>query len=81
MSEVVTLLQPDPQSIAVNYHPNHADGDCVSLQFDDAELGRYLLAVTPQVADHLATLLATATKSVRVQAQADQLRAAQRDRK
>lgn len=76
-----TLLQPGPNTLAVSYHPRRDDGDAVSVRFDDAEHGRVVIALTPELADHLATLLATATQSPRIGAHADQLRAAQRDRR
>lgn len=63
----------------MSYHPSHAHGDAVSVQFTDAQHGTYLIAVTPELAEHLATLLATAASSPRIGAYADQLRAAQRD--
>lgn len=72
-----TLLQP--QDLAVSYHPRRDHGDAISIQFSDAEHGHFVVAVTPELADHLATLLATATQSPRIGAYADQLRAAQRE--
>jgi alcohol dehydrogenase class IV len=74
----ITLLQPDPNSIVVNYHPNHSLGDVVSIQFD-TEHGRHVVVFTPAVADYLATLFATAVKSPRIGAIADQMKSAQRD--
>jgi hypothetical protein len=71
------LLQPDLNTILVSYHPYHGGEDAVSVQFDDREHGRHVV-VFNQVADYLATLFATATKSVRIQAFADQMRAKQR---
>jgi hypothetical protein len=79
MTDTVTLLQPDPNSIVVHYSP-HNGGDAVSVQFEDHQYGRFLVAFTPETADYLATLFATAVKSVRVGAIADQMRTAQRER-
>jgi hypothetical protein len=75
----ITLLQPDPASLVVHYSP-HNDGDAVGVQFTDPAHGRYLVAFAPETADYLSTLFATAVKSVRVGAIADQMRAAQRGR-
>lgn len=75
------LLQPDPDSVAVSYHPRRDEGDAVSVQFDDTRHGRVVIAFTPELAAHLATLLATATQSSRIGAHADQLRATQRERR
>jgi hypothetical protein len=75
----ITLLQPDPQSIVVSLHPSHAHGDCVSVQFDDPKHGRQIVAFAPEVADYLATLFATATRSAYIGAKADQVRAEQRE--
>lgn len=76
-----TLLQPCPDSVAISYHPSHAYGDAVSIQFDDPAHGPIVVAFTPETADHIATLLATAVQSPRIHAAADQMRAAQRDRR
>ncbi|MDP7725093.1 hypothetical protein [Mycobacterium sp. TY814] len=73
-----TLLQPDPKTLVVSYHP-YRDGDAVSLQFSDPERGRYVLAFSPEMTNYLATLFATAVKSPRIGAIADQIRAAQRE--
>ncbi|CAJ1504146.1 hypothetical protein [[Mycobacterium] holstebronense] len=73
------LLQPDPDTVAVSLHPRHESADVVSIRFSDAEHGGYLIAVSTELAEHLATLLATATKSPRIGAHADQLKAAQRE--
>lgn len=74
------LLQPIPGSFLVSYHPHHAESDAISIQLDDPEHGRYLIAVTPGTAGHLSRLLATSVQSPRIQAEADQAKAAKRDR-
>ncbi|UJL27013.1 hypothetical protein HZU38_18905 [Mycolicibacterium vanbaalenii] len=74
------LLQPNPNTVVVSYHPKHDGPDAVSVQLDDTVHGRFVLAFTPETVDHLARLLATSVKSSRVQATADQMKAAQRDR-
>lgn len=74
------LLQPDPRTIVVSYHPNHHEGDRLSMQFDDAVTGkRYVLTLDPLTADYLASLFATAVQSPAVQARADQMKAARRE--
>lgn len=75
------LLQPDPPTVVVSFHPNHHHGDRVSLQFTDATTGSdYRLLLDPDTAHYIGTLFATALESPRVTAAADQMRAAQRDR-
>ncbi|TXI58280.1 hypothetical protein [Mycolicibacter arupensis] len=64
----------------MSYHPSHAHGDAVSIRLVDAEHGEFLVAVTPELAENLGTLLVTAVSSPRIGAHADQLRATQRDR-
>ncbi|OBK86631.1 hypothetical protein A5649_19495 [Mycolicibacter heraklionensis] len=76
---MTTLIQPDPNTLRVSYHPRRTDGDAISIQCDDPAHGRIIIAFTPELADRLATLLATATTSPRIGAAADQLRAAQRE--
>jgi hypothetical protein len=76
----ITLLQPDPQSLVVSVHPYHGDADRVSVQFEDPAHGRFLVALSPATADYLATLFATAVRSVRIGAIADQMRTDQRER-
>jgi len=81
MTEPV-LLQPDPATLVVSYHPRHGEGDAVSMQFTDRASGqRYLFAATPEVTDYLASLFATATQSQRVRFEADQLEAQQAERR
>jgi hypothetical protein len=80
-AENTTLLQPDPQTILVSYHPEHSLGDAVSVQFDDREHGSHVVVFAPEVANHLSRLLATAVKSPRIGAIADQIRAEQRDKR
>ncbi|AXN45603.1 hypothetical protein MM1218R_03669 [Mycobacterium marinum] len=75
----ITLLQPDVHTLIVSRHPNRRDGDCVSVQFDDTKHGRFLLALSTETADYLATLFATAVHSPRIGAIADQRRAQQRE--
>lgn len=71
------LLQPT--NLVLSYHPNRSEGDVVSLQFDDAQYGRYVLAFTPEATAYLARLFNAAAHSPRVQAEADQIKARQRD--
>lgn len=76
-----TLLAPDPDTLIVSYHPRHADDDCVSVQFDDPNRGRFMVVLTPDTVDYLSRLFATAINSPRIGAIADQMRAAQRERR
>ena len=80
-TDTPTLLQPDPATIVVSYHPRHGEGDCVSVQFDDRKLGRFVIALTPETVEYLAILFTTAVKSPRISCIADQMRAEQRDTK
>ena len=81
MTEPV-LLQPDPSTLVVSFHPRHGEGDAVSLRFTDHATGQaYVFAASPETTDYLATLFATATRSKRVRFHADQLDAAQAERR
>lgn len=79
MSEPV-LLQPDPSTLLVSFHPKHGDSAAVSMAFTDAGTGkRYVFVAAPEVTDYLAALFATATGSPRIRATADQMEAQQRE--
>ncbi|KLO28351.1 hypothetical protein ABW16_13735 [Mycolicibacter heraklionensis] len=53
----------------------------VSVQFTDPAHGVILVALSAELAEHLAALLATALHSPRIHAAAGQVRAVQRDRR
>ncbi len=73
MTEPV-LLQPDPSTLVVSFHPRHGEGDAVSMRFTDHATGqRYIFAAAPETTDYLAALFTTATRSQRVRFEADQL--------
>jgi len=75
-----TLLQPEPATIVVSFHPQHHHGDRVSLKFTDAATGLdYQLVADPDTTDYLSRLFASAVKSPRITQIADQMKAAQRD--
>lgn len=74
------LLVPDTPSLRVSVHPSHEDGDLLSVAFTDARDGQpYLVALDPALAAVLATLIATGLESPRIGAEADQIRAQQRE--
>ncbi|MGE0216965.1 hypothetical protein [Mycolicibacterium sp.] len=76
------FLQPDPDTFAVSVHPSHERGDRVSVLFHDGpSVVPYRIVLDPDAAYYLAGLLASAVESPRVTAIADQMKAAQRDRK
>lgn len=73
------ILQPD--ALAVSVHPSHQHGDLISVLFTDGPTSfPYRLLLTPEDAEYLATLLATAVQSPGMKAAADQIRARQRDK-
>ncbi|ORA68293.1 hypothetical protein BST23_04220 [Mycolicibacterium elephantis] len=76
----VELLQPDPTTLVVSMHPNRTHGRRVSMAFTDGHTGhRYQLVLDPEATDYVTRLLATAIKSPRITAMADQIEAAQRE--
>jgi len=74
------LLIPDPTTLTVGVKAD-VDGDVVVERFTDARTNiSYVVARDPQAARDLATLLETAVTSPRIGAEADQARAARRER-
>lgn len=71
---------PDPDTWTIGVLPT-LDGDVVVETFRCLDSGeRYTIVRTPEGADEIATLLHTAVTSPRIGAEADQRRAALRDR-
>lgn len=76
MNDDVTLIQPLRSSITVSRHP-HTDGDAISVAVVAGNTGtRHLILLDTATAEHLADLLATAVRSPRVNALADERRGA-----
>ncbi|WP_137148088.1 hypothetical protein [Mycolicibacterium sp. CR10] len=74
------LLQPDPESLEIAYHPSYSWGDLVGIGFTDAATGQHhRMVLRPEVAHELSTLLATVVSSPKVTFLADQMKAHQRE--
>lgn len=79
LDDSVTMLAPYRDSVGVQVHPR-VSGDVVTEVFIDAATGkRYIIARDPETAYQLGTDLVQATTDPAIAAEADQIRAAQRD--